>query len=132
MQPRKTGTVTEQSVSSVKGVNQLIEIYNHYYVLNRNQMLIGEYLGSGVMYVTAPLIVNLLERINLGNLISVTADIEWLTCSIATTKTFKYDPFPKDLRLPTIDDDVVTNITIIELLNDLLVIAITSEREKFK
>lgn len=132
MQPRRTGTVTEQSVSAIKGINQLVDIYNHYYAINRNQILIGEYAGSGVMYVTAPLIVSLIERINLGNLISVTADIEWLTCSIATTKEFKYDPFPKDLTLPMLDDDVVNNITIIELLNDLLVIAISSEREKFK
>lgn len=132
MQPRRTGKVTEQSVSATKGVNQLVDIYNHYYVLNRNQMLIGEYLGSGVMYVTAPLILGIIERINLGNLISVAADIEWLTCSIATTKEFKYDPFPQELILPPVDDDVVTNIAIIELLNDLLVIAITSEREKFK
>lgn len=128
---RSTGERSLETAEYVKSVNSLLSIYNSRYHLDRTRLITGEYKGSGVMYILTPYISNLVERMNLGNITNVVSELEWFICSVHSTQTFKYEPYPLDTRIPYIND-CFSNTLILELLSELLSTILKLEKEKAK
>lgn len=128
LRARKTGEVTGKSKKLVSNVNVLLDVFNHYHYINRSQLLVDLYTGSGVIYLVAPRLLDIIGRVNLGNLLNVVPELEWLICSVLRTREFKFEPHPMDKELPKLDPDVVVNETVLELLGELIVVTVRCER----
>jgi hypothetical protein len=128
LRARKTGKATPRSRKLIESANVLINVFSHCYNINKSQLLIGKYSRSGVMYLVAPRILDIINKVNLGNLINIVPELEWLICSVERTREFKFIPHPIEYTFPSLDDEVVVNEQIIELIGELLVITMRYER----
>lgn len=129
MQYRNQGEVTKESIDAVNTINRLIAIFNQFHSLNRASTLTGDVQTSGTLFLMGPRIKALLDNINIGNLLNVVPELEWLIVSAHASVGFKFDVYPEELTLPPLEESLVTNKVVIDLLSELLVTLVTNSRE---
>lgn len=125
MRKPRTGTLSNMTESEKDSVISTIRNYNNIYKLLYEKAKVKDPV-NGVIFCMTPILSDLINRFNLGNVPDLNHYLEYLTISVNAAKDFKVPKRPEDIKLPEINVTYL-NLETSECLTELLKMIVSIE-----